>query len=143
MSDAAGILVLIGRILFSVFFIFAGLGFHVAKSKMAEGYAGQSGFPFPSLTGWPTGLWMTAGALSVSLGIWPDVGALMIAAFVIPAALYFHTFWKIDDPMQKQTQQAYFFRNVIALGGVLLMVGFFAAVGSGLRYAITEPLFSF
>jgi hypothetical protein len=36
-----------------------------------------------------------------------------------------------------------FFRNVITLGAVLMMFGFFASAGEGLRYTITGPLFSF
>jgi putative oxidoreductase len=143
MSDAAGILVLIGRILFGVYFVLTGLGFHVAKSKMAVEYARGAGFPAFAIAGWPTGLWMTAGALSVALGIWPDVGALMIAAFLIPAAAWFHRYWEVEDPMQKQMQQGFFFRNLIGIGAVLIMFGFFATVGDGLRYSITGPLFTF
>jgi uncharacterized membrane protein YphA (DoxX/SURF4 family) len=86
---------------------------------------------------------MALGGLSVALGVWPDVGALMIGVFVVLAAAGFHRFWQLDDPQQKMTQNQLFFRNVIALGGVLMMFGFFASVGEGLRYAITAPLFSF
>ena len=141
MSDAAGIFQLIGRILFSVYFIYVGLGFHVAKSKMAEGYAQSTGFPTPAIAGWPTGLWMAAGGLSIALGIWPDIGALMIAVFAIAAAAYFHRFWELDDPMQKQTQQQLFGRNVIIVGACLVMFAFFIAAGDALRYTITGPAF--
>jgi hypothetical protein len=62
MSDAAGIIELIGRILFGTYFVFTGAGFHIPKSKMAEDYARSMRFPIPRLAGWPTGLWMVAGA---------------------------------------------------------------------------------
>jgi putative oxidoreductase len=143
MSDAAGVVFLVGRILFSIYFVFTGLGFHVAKSEMAEQYARSQGFPGAAVAGWPTGLWMAAGALSVALGIWPDVGLLMIGLFVTVAAVFFHRFWEVDDPMQKQTQQGFFFRNVIALGGALAMLAFLATLGPGVPYTITEPLLSF
>jgi putative oxidoreductase len=143
MSDAAGIIVLVGRVLFSLVFINTGLGFHVRASKQAEQYAGSARFPVPAVAGWPTGLWMALGGLSVALGVWPDVGALMIGVFVVLAAAGFHRFWQLDDPQQKMTQNQLFFRNVIALGGVLMMFGFFASAGEGLRYTITAPLFSF
>jgi uncharacterized membrane protein YphA (DoxX/SURF4 family) len=120
-----------------------GLSFHVGKSKMAEEYAGSAGFPLAGIAGWPTGLWMAAGGLSVVLGIWPDIGALMIGAFLLTAAAWFHRFWAIEDQMQKQTQNQLFFRNVIGVGAALIMFGFFAAVGEELRYSITAPLFSF
>jgi putative oxidoreductase len=84
-----------------------------------------------------------AGSLSVALGIWPDVGALMIGAFVIPAALYFHRFWEIDDPIQKQFQQQLFYRNLIILGASLVMFGAFVELGSDLPFTITGLLFEF
>jgi putative oxidoreductase len=141
MSDLTGIIQLIGRILFAGYFAFVGAGFHVRMSKMAEDYAGSTRFPIPAIAGWPTGIWMIAGALSIALGIWPDIGALMIAAFAIVAAAYFHRFWELDDQMQKQTQQQLFGRNVIIVGACLVMFAFFTSAGDALRYTITGPAF--
>jgi len=66
----------------------------------------------------------------------------MIAAFVIPAAWWFHRFWEVGDPMQKQTKQILFFRNLTFLGASIALFGLFATVGDGLRFAITGPLLS-
>jgi putative oxidoreductase len=143
-STEAGLIFLAGRLLFGLFFaLVAGFGGHIRSGKMLEGYARSVGFPLASIAGWPTGLWLVAGGLSVALGIWPDVGALMIAAFVVIAAINFHRFWEIEDQMQKMTQQQLFFRNVTALGTSLILFGTFAAFGPELRYAITQPLFDF
>jgi uncharacterized membrane protein YphA (DoxX/SURF4 family) len=141
MSDVAGIIQLIGRLLFAAYFVYVGIGFHVVKTKMAEGYAASTRFPVPAIAGWPTGLWMAAGGLSLALGIWPDIGALMIAAFAIVAAAYFHRFWELDDPMQKQTQSQLFGRNLIIVGACLVMFAVFASAGDALRYTITGPAF--
>lgn len=143
MSDAAGAVVLAGRILFAIFFVYAGIGGHIARSRMMEGYARSARFPVPAIAGWPTGIWLVAASISIALGIWPDVGALMVAAFLIPAAAYFHRFWEVEDDMQKQMQQGFFFRNVIALGAAAVMFGTFAALGSDLPFTITDPLFTF
>jgi putative oxidoreductase len=143
-STEAGLILLAGRLLFGLFFAaVAGFGGHIRNGKMLEGYAQSVGFPLASIAGWPTGLWLVAGGLSVALGIWPDVGALMIAVFVVVAAIYFHRFWEIEDEMQKLTQQQLFFRNVTALGTTLILFGTFAAFGPELRFAITQPLFVF
>lgn len=144
MSDAAGAVVLAGRILFAVFFgLVAGLGGHVKMGKMMEGYAAQMKFPFPALAGWPTGLWLLAGAASIALGVWPDVGSLMIIVFLIPAALYFHRFWEVEDEMQKQTASLLFWRNVFGVGAGLVFFGTFVTLGPELRFAITGALFDF
>ena len=143
MSAGAGVIEFVGRILFGAYFVYTGAGFHIPKTKMAEDYARSINFPFPQLAGWPTGIWMAAGGLSVALGIFPDIGTLIIAAFAIPAAWYFHRFWEVDDPMQKQTVQAYFGRNVIIVGACLVMFAFFAAAGDALRYTITGPAITF
>jgi len=143
MSASTGAIVLAGRLLFAIFFgPVAGVG-HVRRSKMMEGYAKSTGFPIPAIAGWPVGLWLIAGAASVALGVWPDIGALMIAAFLIPAALFFHTFWRIADPGQKQTQTQFFWRNTIGLGACAMMFGTFVALGPALRFTITAPLFNF
>lgn len=141
MSDEAGIVVLIGRLFVAVFPAYvSGLGFHVRNPKAAEGYAQSVNFPIVSLTGLPAGVFLIVASASIALGIWPDIGALMLGAFVIPAAWYFHRFWMLDDAGQRAMQQQLFFRNVTTLGACLIMFGFFASVGDGLRFAITSPL---
>ena len=143
MSEAAGAVVLIGRILFAFFFgAVAGVG-HFKRDQMMRGYAAQAGFPIPAIAGWVAGLWLITGAVSVAAGIWPDVGALMIGAFVIPAALFFHGFWTLEDEMQRTTQTQLFYRNLIALGAALVFFGTFVTLGSELRFTITAPLFDF
>jgi uncharacterized membrane protein YphA (DoxX/SURF4 family) len=143
MSDAAGAFVLLGRILFVIQLLFAGVAFHMQKTKMAEQYAQAMRFPVPAIAGWPIGIWMVAGSVSVALGIWPDLGSLMLGAFLLTAMAYFHRYWELEDEQQKMLQQTQFFRNLSMLGAALVMFGTFVALGPELRFTITEPLFSF
>jgi len=56
MSTSAGIIVLIGRILFSINFgPVAGVGFHIRQTKMAEGYSRSVGFLSRRSPGGPRG----------------------------------------------------------------------------------------
>jgi uncharacterized membrane protein YphA (DoxX/SURF4 family) len=100
MSDAAGALFLAARIIFVIQFFDAGIA-HLRRQEQMIGYSRGIGFPLPVLAGWPSGIWLLLAALSVSLGIWPDVGSLMLALWTIPTALYFHAFWRAQDPAQK------------------------------------------
>jgi putative oxidoreductase len=141
MSDAAGAFVLVGRVLLALYFgVVAGTG-HIRQTKMMEGYAKSGGFPIPAIAGWPTGLWLVVGSVSVALGIWGDVGALMIATFVILAAAWFHRFWEVDDQMQKLMQTGFFFRNIVTLAMCLVLFGIFAGLGDALPFTLTDPLF--
>ncbi len=143
MSDVAGAFVLAGRILFALFFgVVGGVGGHIRQSKGMEAYAKSMRFPIPAIGGWPTGLWLVVASISVGFGIWGDVGALMIAAFVILAAAWFHRFWEVDES-QKMMQTGFFFRNVIALAMSLVLFGIFAAFGSDLPFTFTDSLFHF
>jgi putative oxidoreductase len=143
MSDGAGVAVLIGRLVFAYYFgVVAGIG-HFKKDQMMRGYAQQAGFPVPAVAGWVAGVWLILGAVSVGLGIWPDVGSLMIGAFVIPATLFFHRFWLFEDEAQKTLQTSAFYRNLVIFGASLVFFGTFVTLGSELRFTITGPLFAF
>jgi putative oxidoreductase len=136
MTTSAGAILLAGRVLFAVFFANAAYG-HFKNHTMMTGYAKQSGVPVPIVAGWPAGAWLAAAAVSVAAGIWADLGALMIAAFVIPAAWFLHPFWKIEDPTQRQNHHQSFLRNVAFLGAALALFAVFASIDHSLRFAVT------
>ncbi|HEY8763945.1 MAG TPA: DoxX family membrane protein, partial [Solirubrobacteraceae bacterium] len=139
MTTSAGVILLVGRVLFAVFFANSAYG-HFKNHAMMTGYAKQSGVPVPVVAGWPAGTWLAAATVSVAAGIWADLGALMIAAFVIPAAWFLHPFWGVEDPAQRQTQLQSFLRNVTFLGAGLALFALFASIDHGLRFAVTGSL---
>lgn len=142
MSEAVAIILLIGRIIFAVPFLASAMA-HFQAGEQMIGYARSMGVPLASLGGWPAGVWLVLAGLSVALGVWPDLGALMIAAWGIPTALYIHAWWRYDDEQQKQSQQVIFMRNVKFVGAAIALFAAFVAFGSDLRYSITAPLFNF
>jgi len=138
MSDVTGLLLLAGRIVFAFFFIMAGYR-HVVGGADMVGYARSVRFPFPALASWPSGLVLLAGGLSIALGVWPDIGALLLIAFLVPAMAWFHPFWKMPED-QQQTQSQLFFRNLTLIGACIALFAVFTGIGEGLRYAITDAL---
>ena len=141
MSAAAGAVVLVGRVLFALYFGAVAAVAHIRQRQNFEGYAKMMGFPLVPLAGWPAGIWLMVGGLSVALGVWPDVGVLMIALFVVVAAFFFHAYRRLEDATQKMNQNFLFWRNIIALGPSLF--GLFASLGEALRFTVTAPLFQF
>lgn len=89
MSDTVGALVLAGRVLFAMFFLASAM-FHLTKPDEMIGYARSMRFPVPILAGYPAGLWLLAGGVSVAVGIWPDIGAIMLGLFVVLTPKWFH-----------------------------------------------------
>lgn len=138
MSDASGAVLLAGRILFAVFFAWAGYR-HLRGGEQMTGFARGVGFPMPALAPWPAGSWLIAGAVSIAVGIWPDIGALMLIAFLVPAAVWFHAFWKAP-PEQRMMQEQLFWRNVTLIAACVALFGTFTGLGEGLRYTLTSSL---
>ena len=56
----------------------------------------------------------------LAAGFLPRVGALAIAATLVPTTLAGHPFWKEEDPAKRKTQRVQFLKNMAMMGGVLL-----------------------
>jgi len=77
-----GILVVIGRLLFAALFLVSAYG-HLTRRKMMAGYAAGRGVPAAEFLVVATGVQMAVGSLMVALGVWPDLGALILFVFLI------------------------------------------------------------
>jgi putative oxidoreductase len=61
-----------------------------------------------------------AGVL-LSLGRFPRLSAVVLAASIIPTTAAAHRFWEIsDDPARRAQQRTHFFKNLGLLGGLML-----------------------
>ncbi|RIQ14426.1 DoxX family protein [Jiangella rhizosphaerae] len=107
---------LIGRILFVALFLSSAAGHLTDKGAMA-GYAESRGVrpgrPMVLLSG----LQILVGALSVLLGVWMDVGAILLGLFTLLTAVLMHAFWREKEPMTRQQEMVQFTKD-IALGRV-------------------------
>jgi uncharacterized membrane protein YphA (DoxX/SURF4 family) len=137
MTAVGGAFLLAGRVLFVALFLFSARG-HLQRHAQYAGVA-RGKLPLPFLAGIPTGLYLLAASVSVIAGIWPDIGSLMIAAFVLPAGFLFHRFWTVSDPAARRTQEGAFYRNVTLLGAGLALFALFGAAGH-VPFAVTGPL---
>lgn len=61
------------------------------------------------------------GAVLVVLGVWPDLGALLIAAYLVPVTVVMHAFWTYEDPAQARGHRDSFFLNTSPVGGGLIL----------------------
>jgi putative oxidoreductase len=129
MEGTMDVVLLIGRILFAAVFVVSGSAIHLIKWRDGVAYARASNVPAPELLVPVSGLMAVGGGSLVALGLWADLGALLIAAFVFPVAVGMHAFWRIDDPMQRANQQAHFMKNVSMGGAALALFALFQQFG--------------
>lgn len=132
---------IIGRTLFALIFINMGV-MHLSKTEVMTGYATYKKVPTAKLAVIVSGLMILVGGLYVASGVYADLGALLIAIFLIPTAFMMHAFWKESDATAKQNEMSGFFKD-IALAGAALII--FVLVGSGADFgpSVTSAFFNF
>lgn len=131
---------LIGRILFSLIFIASGVMGHLVQGKQTAEYARSVGAPPPEVTVPLTGVMILLGGLSVLLGLWADVGAILLIVFLLLAAFMMHAFWKEQDPQMEQVQMAQFMKNIALAGAALIILFIYDAFGDDAPLSLTGPL---
>jgi putative oxidoreductase len=121
------IVMIIGRVLFALVFLASGIN-HFTKTQAMTGYAQFKKVPAAKASVLLSGLLMVLGALSVVLGVYADLGALVLAVLLLAMALKMHDFWAQSDPQAKQTETVAFFKNLSMAGAALFI---FALVANG------------
>ncbi|MBF6221235.1 DoxX family protein [Nocardia abscessus] len=133
------VVVLIGRVLFAVLFLTSALG-HFTQTEAMAGYAQSKGVPMAKASVLGSGVLFGLGGLSVLLGVWADLGSLLLAVTLLSTAVVMHRFWQESDPQGKQGEMIQFNKDLALTGAALMLFAFFAHVDE-LGLTITGPLF--
>ena len=134
------ILLIIGRVLFALIFINSGIA-HLTKLQAMTGYAQFKKVPAPKLAVIVTGLMLIIGGLYIAFGVYADLGALLLAVFLVASAFMMHNFWTLQDEQAKQGETINFFKNLSLAGAALII---FVLVGSGVDFgpSVTDGFFN-
>lgn len=132
---------LIARILFAFMFISGGLN-HFTKLENMVGYAQYKKVPAAKASVLLSGLLIVLGGLSVAVGVWTDLGALVLAVVTLAMALKMHDFWAQSDAQAKQTEMIGFLKNVSMTGGALFIFAIAAREGAKYGPALTHSLWA-
>ncbi len=122
------IILIVGRILFALIFINSGFA-HFSKREAMTGYAQFKKVPAAKLAVPLTGLMILLGGISIVLGFWMDLGALLLAIFLVFSAFMMHNFWTIDDANTKMNETVAFFKNLSMAGAALIILAVIANGG--------------
>ena len=119
------VVMLVGRILFAFMFVMSGFN-HLAKAEAMAGYAAYKKVPAPKLANLLSGVLMILGGLSIILGVYADLGAVVLAVLLVAMAVKMHDFWNAEGEA-KQPEMIGFMKNISMAGGALFI---FASIAS-------------
>jgi uncharacterized membrane protein YphA (DoxX/SURF4 family) len=131
------ILELIARLAFAYMFVTAGIN-HFRQREGMVAYSRASGAPAPEIGVPASGAMILVGGLLVALGLWVDLGALLIFAFLVPVAYFMHGYWRLDDPQQRLGQKVHFEKNLTLAGAALLVFYLFNQFGPHIGLTIGD-----
>ena len=89
-----------------------------------------------------SGVLIIVGGLMITFGIWADLGALFLVAFLIPTALVMHNFWTQTDPQTRAMEMVQFNKDWACSAPRLIIFVFYAKFGDDLGLNITDSLFT-
>lgn len=133
---------LAGRLLFAAAFLISPSGVFAQAPRIAAS---------PMMRRWPVPLGTLLvrvtcvesmlGAVLIGLGLWPDLGALLILGFLVPVTLTMHRFWEVEPGLPRKQKRDVFLTNTALAGAALLL---FAAVNQAQDVplaVLSDPLF--
>jgi uncharacterized membrane protein YphA (DoxX/SURF4 family) len=127
------LIIVIGRILFGGFFLMSGIN-HFTKLEAMTGYAKYKKLPAAKLGVLISGLALVIGGISIILGYYADLGALLLAIFLVLAAVIFHNFWKETDATAKQNEMLGFMKDMALAGAALILFALVVKHGTDLDF---------
>ena len=127
------LIIVIGRILFGGFFLMSGIN-HFAKLEAMTGYAKYKKLPAAKLGVLISGLRLVIGGITIILGYYADLGALLLAIFLVLAAVIFHNFWKETDATAKQNEMLGFMKDMALAGAALILFALVVKHGTDLDF---------
>lgn len=134
------IVLVIARVLFALIFISSGISY-LTKLEAMTGYAQYKKVPAAKFSVLLSGLMILIGGLYIAFGVYADLGALLLALFLIPRAFLMHAFWKETDPTAKQNETISFFKD-LSLAGAALIIFALVATGTDFGPSITGAFFN-
>ena len=107
---------------------------HFTKLEAMTGYAKYKKLPAAKLGVLISGLMLVLGGIYIILGFYTDLGALLLAIFLVLAAVIFHNFWAETDATAKQNEMLAFMKDIALAGGALIVFALVVKHGAELDF---------
>ncbi|MGE0758509.1 MAG: DoxX family protein [Pirellulaceae bacterium] len=120
-TSISSVMMLLGRVSLAAIFVMSGVHKLVAWSETAGRMTSEGMTAVPVFLAGAVACELLGG-LSVILGWWARLGAVILVLFLIPVTGIFHDFWTYEGAEQ-QAQMIHFMKNLAILGGLCLLTG--------------------
>jgi uncharacterized membrane protein YphA (DoxX/SURF4 family) len=120
--------ILIGRILLALIFLKSGIG-KIGNFAGTAQYMASQGMPFATFFLVGAICFELVGSITIILGYFTRLGAILLLIFLVPTTLIFHNIW-VDPKMM-----IHFMKNVSMFGGLLILL----SAGAG-RFSLDHLL---
>jgi len=118
-ASLSATLALVGQVLLGGFFIVAGVR-NVMNWTNVSAFMATGPLPYPQAVGVIGIAMQFVGGLSVTFGVLPVIGSVILIAFLILASVLFHPFWQYAG--EERAKHLYPCLANAAIAGGLLMV---------------------
>ncbi len=136
------VLLLAGRVLFALTFLISPSGVLKQAPRVAASPAMRRVPPGPATVLIRiTCLEAMVGAALIALGLWPDLGALLVLGFLVPVTLTMHRFWETEPSLARKQRRDAFLNNTALAGAALLIFGAVNQAQDVPLGLLTDPLF--
>jgi uncharacterized membrane protein YphA (DoxX/SURF4 family) len=124
--------------MFGSVFIASAIG-HLTQTVAMANYIEARGMPNAYLVTQMSGIAIAVGGVAVIVGLFGDLGALLLLLFLVATALTVHTFWREPEGEARSMMQTQFMKDLALAGGALVLFGVFVEFGDTLGFTITGP----
>lgn len=114
------ILLLIGRIMFALIFIFSGIT-QLLNIKGTVQLMSTLGIPFPKFSAIFSSLMAIVGGIGIVFHAYSLYGSIIIILFLLPTTFMGHRFWSIKDKKEKTNHMQHFMKNISMIGGAIVI----------------------
>lgn len=112
---------LVGRIIVGLFYLYNGINHFIKFGNMTE-YAKFKEIPLAEVGVAVSGILLLVAAVTIILGIFPEIGVASLVLFFLPVTFMMHNFWGIPQE-QQIAEMINFSKNMALMGSALMFLG--------------------